>query len=214
MTELDDNAQPLGTQFNRERRAERDVSELLGLAKGLLADGVVTVDEARHLRAWVGAHSECLGEWPLAPIHERLERMFADGRVSEEERADLQELLQSLVGGDAGVVLGDVATTSLPLDAPAPAITWTGSVFVFTGKFAFGPRAACEAQVRERGGTCEPRITQRTRYVVVGTFGSRDWIHTSFGRKLEKAVQYRGSGTGLAIVGEDHWAASFSERPA
>jgi hypothetical protein len=39
-----------------------------------------------------------------------------------------------------------------------------------------------------------------------GTFGSRDWVHTSFGRKIQKAVDYRTSGSRLAIVGEDHWA--------
>ncbi len=52
-------------------------------------------------------------------------------------------------------------------------------------------------------------MTQRTNYLIIGTFGSRDWVHTSFGRKIEKAVQYRIAGCRLAIVGEDHWAASL-----
>jgi hypothetical protein len=48
-------------------------------------------------------------------------------------------------------------------------------------------------------------VTKRTDYLVIGTFGSRDWVHTSFGRKIEKAVSLRGSGSGIAIAVEDHW---------
>ena len=81
--------------------------------------------------------------------------------------------------------------------------------YAFTGKFAFGTRAECQREVLKRGASCDHNITQRTTYVVIGTFGSRDWIHTSFGRKIEKAVEYQANGFPLAIVAEDHWAASI-----
>jgi hypothetical protein len=42
--------------FNRAHRTERDLSELLGLAKGMLSDGVITEDEATYLRAWCHNH--------------------------------------------------------------------------------------------------------------------------------------------------------------
>jgi NAD-dependent DNA ligase len=182
---------------------------MLGLAKGVLADGVVADEEAALLRDWVQQHPDAIGCWPIDRLAERLEQIFADGVVDETERRDLTELLQSIVGGEAGLVLGEDAATDLPLDRPAPDIRWTGSVFVCTGKFAFGPRPACEDQVRRSGGICEPRITRRTDYLVIGTFASRDWIQTSFGRKIEKAVQYRDRGSLRAIVGEDHWASSL-----
>src|SRR5690349_655043 len=38
---IDPHSQSLNTAFNRARRAERDLSEMLGLAKGMLADGIV-----------------------------------------------------------------------------------------------------------------------------------------------------------------------------
>ena len=78
--------------------------------------------------------------------------------------------------------------------------------YVFTGKFAFGTRRDCEREVEKRGAVCEPNITKRTSFLVIGTFGSTDWVHTSFGRKIEKAVSYRDDGVPLRIVGEDHWA--------
>ena len=61
----------------------------------------------------------------------------------------------------------------------------------------------------QRGALCESTVTRRTRYLVVGTFGSRDWVHSSFGRKIEKAVELEQAGMPLSIVGEDHWAAAI-----
>lgn len=206
----DPHGQPYNVRFNRARRAERDLSELLGLAKGLLADGVVTEPEADLVRQWVAGHPDAVEQWPVNVLNTRLARMYDDGRVDETERQDLAELLTALVGGQAGIIVGEDAATDLPVDQPAPRFVWTGSVFVFTGKFAFGPRAECERQVIRLGGLCEPNITRRTNYLVVGTFGSRDWVHTSFGRKIEMAVQYREAGQRLAIVNEDHWAAELA----
>lgn len=207
---LDDpHGQPFNVRFNRARRAERDCSELLGLAKGLLADGMVTDAETLLVGEWVANHPDAAEQWPVNRLKERLDRIFADGMVDAEEREDLSKLLESIVGGTAGMIVGEDASTELPLDLPPPPIAWPGSVFVFTGKFAFGPRLACERQVASLGATAESGVTKRTRYLVIGTFGSRDWVQTSFGRKIELAVQYRDAGIPIAIVGEDHWAASL-----
>ena len=206
---LDPHGQPYSVHFNAARRAERDLSELLGLAKGLLADGSLSEAEAGLIHAWVANHPDAASHWPVNRLAERLERAFADGRVSPEERSDLAELLAALVGGSAGIIVGEDAATELPLDRPAPTLTWSGSLFVFTGKFAFGTRADCERQVTNLGGRCAKDVTQDTRFLIIGTFGSRDWVHTSFGRKIEKAVTYRSKGSCLAIVGEDHWATSL-----
>ncbi len=86
-------------------------------------------------------------------------------------------------------------------------LIWPGRVFVCSGQMAFGPRRECERHVALFGGICEATITRRTNYLVLGTFASRDWAHTSFGRKIQKAVEYRDAGHQLAIIGEDHWAA-------
>jgi hypothetical protein len=206
---LDPDGQPVNPYLNQTRRIDRDVSELLGLAKGVLADGTVTEAEALLLRDWTSAHRDAALCWPIRPLIERMNSIFADGRVDEAERLALSDLLTSLVGGKAGVIVGQTATTKLPLDQPPPAIAWPGNVFVFTGAFAFGTRTDCERQVTTLGGAVASSITKRTKFVVIGTFGSRDWIQTSFGRKIAKAVEYRDSGVSLAIVGEDHWASSL-----
>lgn len=203
---LNSEGQPFSPGINAHRRMERDISELLGLAKGLLADGVIVPEEALLLASWVRNHPDATGVWPCNVLAERLKAIFADGMITDEERTDLRGLLSDLVGGKAGVLAGEDAATALPVDVPAPKMDFAGKTFVLTGKFAMGPRSVCEKLTTRAGGKCESDITRRTSYLVIGTFGSRDWVHTSHGRKIERAVEYRSAGQALAIVQEDHWA--------
>ncbi|HUR35391.1 MAG TPA: BRCT domain-containing protein [Vicinamibacterales bacterium] len=206
----DPHGQPYNLRFNAARRTERDLSEMLGLAKGMLADGEVNEAEARYLRDWGNNHPDALLQWPLNVVFRRLNQHFADGRVDEAERSELRELLEALIGGRDSVLLGYDRGTTLPLDKPAPLMCYgRDEVYVFTGRFAYGTRTACEKEVVERGSTCEDNITRRTTFLVIGTFGSRDWAQTVYGRKIQRAVELRDSGFALRIVGEDHWAATL-----
>jgi hypothetical protein len=45
--------------------------------------------------------------------------------------------------------------------------------------------------------------------VIVGEGGSRDWLHSSYGRKIQEAVDYRDKGAMISIIPERHWALSL-----
>jgi hypothetical protein len=210
----DPHGQPSNVLLNCAGRTERDLAELLGIAKGMLSDGVVNDEEARYLRAWGTNHPEALERWPINLIFSRLHQHFTDGRIDEAERLELHELLGSLIGGTASLLLGYEGATTLPLDDPRPLVSWGPEVvYVFTGRFAYGTRKDCEHEATERGSTCAPTVTRRTSFLVIGTFGSRDWQHTSFGAKIRRAVKLRDSGVALRIIGEDHWANALSLTP-
>lgn len=203
--DLDPDGQP-PPRFNAMRREDRNICEMLGLVKGVLADGTVSAAEIDLLHGWARAHPDVIEGWPGRVLYRRLETIAADGVVTDTEREDLAELLRQIVGGQAGILVGASTATELPLDRPPPVIAFQDCGFVFTGKFAFGPRAACEEAVQRLGGWCAPSVTRQTRYLVIGTFGSRDWIQSSHGRKIEKAVGYRDMRGAPFIIGEDHWA--------
>lgn len=190
--------------INLSRRIDRSVDELLGLAKGIIADGMVSVAEAGTLRSWVNANPEAASAWPGNVLADRIARIYEDGHVDESECEELRALLEDLAGGR--VTDQGNAATRLPLDDPPPALELEGKVFVFTGRFFSGTRDWCERSVEDRGATCSSNVTRRTDYLVIGELGSRDWKHTSFGRKIQKAVDIRQEGRGLGIVAEDHWA--------
>lgn len=203
---LNADAQPLPKAINARRRIDRGIQEMLGLARGIIADGVVTESEGDVLWEWIEANPDIVSHWPANRIEERLLKIYEDGRVDDDEREDLKDLVEHLVGEAGGTYKGDHVAAGLPLDNPPPPLRFDGQLYVFSGKFTFGPRKACQEQVEVLGGMCGSDVSQQTNFLVVGTFGSRDWAHSSFGRKIQKAVRYRAQGVRLAIVGEDHWA--------
>jgi NAD-dependent DNA ligase len=186
---------------------------MLGLVKGVIVDGEVTVGEAQYLAHWINANPEAVLSWPGNALAQRLQRIFADGYVSDEEREDLRHFLEKMVGPDTAA--GDVnMTTRLPLDDPPPTLAFAGWEYVFTGRFIWGTRTACEEAVARLGGVCGSGITKRTSVLVIGDLGSRDWIHTSYGRKIERAVEYRQAGVPLVITDEAYWASHLPTRAA
>lgn len=122
--DFDEHGQPLNAGFNAHRRLERDISEMLGLAKGILADGRVEENEVHLIRDWIKAHPDLVETWVGNILCQRLEKIFIDGRISAQERNDLQELLTDLVGGKAGIIANRNAATTLPLDKPPPKIKY------------------------------------------------------------------------------------------
>lgn len=200
--QLDEHGQP-NQWFNLTRRIDRSVHELLGVTKGIVADGRVSTDEVELLRAWMTSNPEAASAWPGNVLADRIARIYADGHADEDEREELRHLLEDLVGGRTEDT-GNPATR-LPLDDPPPALRFNGAVYVFTGRFFSGTRQWCQNAVESRGGATSNSVTRQTNYLVVGAVGSRDWKHTSFGRKIQKAVEVRSDGRPLAIVAEDHW---------
>lgn len=200
-TLLNDDGQPVRPfLYNILNNQRKSVDELVGFCRGVLADGVVNEAEAIAFREWINKSGE--RGWPLDHIRGRVERVFADGSVSDEERAELAEIMKQLSGiSDNNAFEG---ATTLPLDDPAPDVKLS-SEFCATGRFAFGPRREVFAEIERRGGMAHDAPREGTSYLVIGAFASRDWVHTSYGRKIERAVELRTKGTGIKIIHEEHW---------
>jgi hypothetical protein len=195
--------QPLSLAWNFQRRVDAGIDELIGLIRGVMADGEVSEGEVHALAAWTLNHGEIAGDWPVNVLVRRLNRIYEDGRVDDSEREDLKELLVEIIGENDDPLV--TPATTLPLSKPAPDVVFDQNIFVFTGKFAYGPRRICEAEVLTRGGRTAGNVTLQTSYVVIGSVGSRDWIHSSWGRKIEKAIEYKDL-CPLAIISEQHWS--------
>ena len=54
--------------INLKQCAERDVTEILGIVKGLLADGVLNDEELRYLTAWGQSRRDAIRRWPSKTI--------------------------------------------------------------------------------------------------------------------------------------------------
>lgn len=191
--------------------SERAVSETIGLCRGLLADGSIDIGEARMLLDWLERNPQAAGGWPFEPILLRLRAMLSDGALDPEEEQELLDTLMQLTGGGFAEAPNCFisGSTTLPLDRPQPTIEWAGQGFVFTGQMACGSRKECQNLVLARGGLCLPGVSKKANYLVIGSIGSEAWIYSTHGRKIEEAVELRSKGFPLAIIAEDHWAASI-----
>lgn len=193
------------TQFNRKSIDDRKIDTLIGLSKGFIADRRVNQDEAEVLQNWLIQSHQVTANPIIENLLEKVDAMLEDGVLDEEESAELMSILRKITGDESD--LGELAkTSSLPLDDPMPAVSFNGSTFLFTGTFAYGTRKDCHEITKSLGGGNSKNVTKSVDYLVLGTYVTDSWAHETFGRKIEKAVEYRDNGVPLSIVTEEHWA--------
>jgi hypothetical protein len=184
---------------------ERDVTEMLGVVKGVICDGVLNDAEAVALEQWLRSHPDVAVTFPGNVLAERVQAIFEDGILDETERKELEEILQSLCGETEAQDGLLNRATRLPITQPMPSVFFDNHEFCFTGIFAYGTRADCERAVADRGGRCCKQPTGRTHYVVIGLVASDAWAQPTYGRKVEHAVHLRELGKPIAIISEEHW---------
>ena len=196
-------------RLKARRRVEQGLAEMLGLVRGIVADGRVSTDEAQRLSEWTGQNPETATRYPANLLARRLERIFADGRIDARERKRLAAMLEQLAESPAGFGARAALATDLPITDPPPEVVFEGQTFVFGGEMAYGPTHACEREVLELGGHCERVVNRRTDYVVIGALASTDWCQSSFGSLIGEVVQYRTRGVPIAVITEDHWVSAL-----
>ena len=192
------------TRFNRKSIDDRQIDTLIGISKALIADGNVDQAEAEFLLNWL-AQSRQSSENPIIlNLLSKLESMLEDGVLDSEESHELLRLLQKFTGEPSDI--GELAkTTSLPIDHPLPPITFLNRSFLFTGTCVYGTRRQCQEAIDSLGGINTNGVTKKLDYLILGTYVTDSWAHENYGRKIEKAMDYRASGIPLMIVTEDHW---------
>ncbi len=203
----DPNGQPLFLcRLAIENNASKAIDQLSGICAGMLADGTVNDAEARFFQEWLVRYAIHEPVWPLTAILERVSAIFADGRLSEDERQELADIMGQLCGAskEANPTV-DYATT-LPVDrlaAPLSSSDLQSKIVRITGRFAFGTRQrVIDAFLAHGAEASDTPPTRTTDLLVIGHFASRDWIHTNYGRKIERAVELRSSGAPITILSE------------
>lgn len=189
--------------YGRARIDDRQVNELIGLAHGIIADGKVNQAEAEYLYKWLAAHKDATENTVVTILFDRIKNYLEDDVLDQDEAEELFETLRDFAGGDYEI--GEAQkSTSLPFCQPVPDIAFNGNRFCFTGTFGFGSRRQCEQAALEVGAIAGS-LTKTTRFLVIGAYATESWAHSSYGRKIEKAVGMRSSGLPISIISEAHW---------
>lgn len=204
MTDLHQEFQ--NSRFFHEARIDRRAADaLLGLATGMTADGAINQQEAEFLKSWIERHMVHLEDPVVNILYRRLADMLSDSLLDPAESSELFSLLQQFTGLQIGTATPFQASSGLPLNNPEPALDWATRSFVFTGIMAYGPRKICEQLVTERGGIIASSVSRKVHYLVIGAIGNEQWLTSSYGTKIKKAVELRETGSPIALISEDHW---------
>ena len=178
---------------------------LMGIVTGIVADGHLHDMEVQMLSTWLTDNQDVASVWPGTAIAQMLRTALADGIITPNERAHLLQELQALIGSDfsdTGATAPSVA--GLPYDTDST-VTLQGVNVCHTGEFMYGTRAHCEKLTERMGGTPAQAVNRKTAYLVVGTHVSPAWVNTSYGRKIEQAMQIREAGHPILIIAEQRW---------
>ena len=187
----------------QDRITSRQIDELVGLARGVAADGTLNQAEVEFLQKWLAANMAISDQPMIRKLYARINYILADGVADADECRELLETLNSFSSRD--FELGEVLkSTSLPLCDPAPSLEFDGWRYCFTGTFNFGGRRECEVAVTDRRGIVAS-LTKNTHVLVIGMYATESWKHSAFGTKIVKAVDMREDGVPISIVSEEHW---------
>ncbi len=196
-------------QFLNQEISDRQVTQLIGMAQGMIADGHLKDEEIHFLHKWLVANDSVHANPLVSGLVQRITEVLADGVVDEDERADLHQTIQALTASD--FELGELSKSSeLPLCDPAPEVEFRRCRYCFTGTFTFGKRSDCEEAVKELGAKAG-NLSKTTDFLVIGEYATRAWKQEAFGRKIEKAVALREEGHPISIISEAHWRKALNE---
>ena len=182
----------------------------MGIVSGLVSDGELNDKEILFLKTWCDEHRLLASEYPANIIFRRVHEVLLDGLITQEEREYLIRELTILSGSHFSETGSAQSEQIESLFDDDPSVIFDGNEFVFTGKFMFGTRDACELATLKRGAKVKKDITQQTNYLVIGSRASPDWIAENFGRKIQKAAEMASSGEfEISIVREVDWTMSL-----
>ncbi|AAD22066.1 BRCT domain-containing protein [Vibrio cholerae] len=183
------------------------INQLLGFLQGITADDSINDKEIHALNKMLNSNREVIANWPGDVIHQRLNKILSDGIVDDEERHELLSMLKSICGQqftDTGCA-ECFATDYFSDDVVVNSIS--GLQVCFTGKFFAGNRKSIENKAKELGADVRSDVNKQLDLLVIGSMASRDWIHTSHGRKIESVINNRKSGSSTKILTEQAWLA-------
>jgi NAD-dependent DNA ligase len=186
----------------------QSLGELLGIARGLLADRELSDEEIRFLNEWLEERYSIASSFPGNVIHERVRGVLEDGVITEEERSHLVSTLDLLIEDRLEDLAEQVDLTELWFDEVG-LIEFNNKRFCLTGNFVYGPQEVCKTAIERRGGVVMPSVSGEENFLVVGALGVDEWRDGGLGTKIEAAMRLRAQGNPVKIIPEDCWVAQL-----
>lgn len=205
---MDNKVTGLSARFDPRLKA-RATDELIGICRGILADGEVNDTESKFLYGWLRENMQYCNEFPFKNLLETLERVLLDDSVDEDEQLELIDLFLMIIGepkpvsNDSGEIIALTAGSASPFTTEIlPSIEGVG--FTLTGAFEAGTRKEVFDKITNKGGLQVKNLSRKkTNFLVIGKLMSDRWKHSSFGNKILGAIEWNMQGVPIHIISEE-----------
>lgn len=176
--------------------------ELLGFLAGVASDGVLNDQEIGALSEWLNRNESIRNTWPASVVVNRLNMILEDGIITEEERQDLMLTVNQITGHVVDEETVGYEFSTEVWEDTVDDLEVAGSTFCLTGDFVSGDRDAVDTMLRCLDATTSTSVNNLVDYLVIGTLASRNWLYTSHGRKIEKALHIKRQGGRIKTITE------------
>ena len=95
----------MSERLSAARYESIDIPELIGLCRGVLADGTINLAEAEFIHHWLVERPEAMSTWPGDELHQLLGLILDDGKISPEEEEELGDLLEEIIGDPISILI-------------------------------------------------------------------------------------------------------------
>jgi len=178
------------------------IYELIGFLKGVVADSVLNEVEVVALSDWLEDNKPIKHMWPASVIVRRLKQFLQDGVIVEQEREYLLQTLNQLTRIYDEKTGATYRVSTDVWEDPIESLIIPESVFCLTGDFVSGDRKKVTQLLHSLGAKTSSSMNTSVDYLLIGTLARRDWLYTSHGRKIEKALLLKQEGRTITIITE------------
>ena len=189
-----------------------DMQRLQAILSAIAPDGIMTEVQIGELSLWFSERQHLRKCWPYEEIDSLLTSILQDQCIDPEEQKLLLEFFSSFTASDSDFETAHVTSRRLSdICAVSPVISFDDYLFCFTGESERGTREEMKTLARDRGAKVVESVSPQLNYLVVGVKGNQCWAYSSYGRKIEKAMELRRQGSQLLIVHESDFFVAIAK---
>ncbi len=217
---------------NQQYSNQKDIASVLRAIDGILADGIVTIDEMFELQQAVKSYLDTVVTAPVTLATQILDGILrgitVDGEITEVECKNLRqwlydniylsnhfpfdktiELVDKILS-DGKVTANESAyLTSVIRDMLDPVEVLKeqvnsveGKHVCLSGNFEYGSKSEIEKYIFERGGIIDSGVKKTTDILMIGALECQAYSHGTYGSKVIKAMEYNEKGCNIQILKE------------
>lgn len=203
------------------------IRRLHGVLHGIIIDNIITDEEIFGLRDWLHKYDIFKHHWPFSDTWSLVENILEDNKITEGERKELMEFCRGLsecLAKDFKIYDKEYFSkpwmqTKAPILKPFSSlcdrdvqIKFQGKMFCFTGLAKTGPRKKLESLLIPLGALPAKNIKRGLDYLVIGAQSSPCWAYSTYGRKIEKVIEFQQKGEEIVFLHEDDFIAQVNQQ--